>query len=325
MAVRALAVGAGFGHDFTGEWVMAFLDWLRGGARRAVGRDADGPPREPSADTTDLAAAVEPLWRPCVLLRPTGVAPTSATDSFVGGHPHLPAGVSWPTRDGRPLMFVGQFDLAGLPRLEDFPGQGLLQWFVVADDVFGLTFDDAAGTVGFEVRWYDDPSAPSVARPTAELPSGADPTGSGDGRAWFPMRVGADGPVAVSGTAARCLPGFAEVPERLHPLLADHAEQVGEDRDELEFVWEEYVAGPSSPFDVAVGSMLGGTASFTQFDPRGTGGYPAAHAPAGRQLVQLDSAEFGGWGDGGIAHLFGDPEALQHGDVSAVTYHWDCS
>lgn len=52
--------------------------------------------------------------------------------------------------------------------------------------------------------------------------------------------------------------------------------------------------------------------------------YPAASDAAGRLLVELDSEQFGGWGDAGIGHIFGNPRAVSTGDVSSVRYHWDC-
>jgi uncharacterized protein YwqG len=41
-------------------------------------------------------------------------------------------------------------------------------------------------------------------------------------------------------------------------------------------------------------------------------------------IVELDSMDVGGWGDSGIAHLFGDPAGLRAGDTSSIRYHWDC-
>jgi uncharacterized protein YwqG len=52
--------------------------------------------------------------------------------SKLGGRPDLPAGVEWPTRDGRPLAFLGQFALGDVPRAEGeakLPGEGLLSIF----------------------------------------------------------------------------------------------------------------------------------------------------------------------------------------------------
>ena len=99
----------------------------------------------------------------------------------------------------------------------------------------------------------------------------------------------------------------------------------GEDQD-AGFTYVEHVRGGLSPYvQLVQGSKIGGHPSFTQWDPRGWQAYPAADQPGGRLLLELDSNETGGWGDAGIAHLFGDPSALARGDVSLVRYHWDCS
>ncbi len=52
--------------------------------------------------------------------------------SRFGGLPDLPIGSKWPTVDGIPLMFVGQFNMKGLARLTAasvLPNDGLLSFF----------------------------------------------------------------------------------------------------------------------------------------------------------------------------------------------------
>nr|WP_052477630.1 DUF1963 domain-containing protein [Kibdelosporangium sp. MJ126-NF4]CEL12992.1 hypothetical protein [Kibdelosporangium sp. MJ126-NF4]CTQ98678.1 hypothetical protein [Kibdelosporangium sp. MJ126-NF4] len=84
--------------------------------------------------------------------------------------------------------------------------------------------------------------------------------------------------------------------------------------------------GIRNPFrdDFVFGSSLGGSADFTQEDPRGYGNYPPIGASAGRVLITIDEDVYSrGWGDHGIAHLFGDPAAVAQGDLSSVRYYWD--
>ena len=122
------------------------------------------------------------------------------------------------------------------------------------------------------------------------------------------------------------LPPFDELPEGTDPAaVRAWAEDLGEDPDELSLVWDEFVRGPSGPWSsLGHRSDIGGAPEFTQDDPRGSGSYPAASDAAGRLLVELDSEQFGGWGDAGSGHIFGDPHAVSTGDVSSVRYHWDC-
>lgn len=96
---------------------------------------------------------IESLVRPFAAMTPAG-QPTHATQSCVGGCPFLPAGVPWPTHDGDPMSFLAQVDFAEVPPLPGFPRSGLLQWFVAGTGNYGLTYDETAGTVGFQARWY---------------------------------------------------------------------------------------------------------------------------------------------------------------------------
>lgn len=78
------------------------------------------------------------------------------------------------------------------------------------------------------------------------------------------------------------------------------------------------------PENTVLGSKIGGFATTTQGKPRGTSGYPYLYQEGGWLLVELNSEQTGGWGDVGIAHLFGRPDAVAAGDLSSVRYHWDC-
>ncbi|WP_169927921.1 YwqG family protein [Labilithrix luteola] len=56
----------------------------------------------------------------------------AAGSSRVGGLPDMPANAQWPTVDGIPLMFAGQFDLRALSRFKAaklLPKKGLLSFF----------------------------------------------------------------------------------------------------------------------------------------------------------------------------------------------------
>ncbi|QGN32066.1 DUF1963 domain-containing protein [Microlunatus sp. Gsoil 973] len=253
---------------------------------------------------------------PCAIIGIAGAA-TDPTQSFLTGHPYLPAGSTWPEGRHGPQVFVAQINFAEVGQLPGFPTSGLLQWFVDPDDSYGLTFDDTAGATGFSVRWYPEPSAPSLARPDAPTPV--------DQAEEVPMEF--VGPTAVTFRPGASIPSWDELPAALRQdtVWERVAMAFGENRSEPAFVYDEYVRGGTAVLpDNGTGSKIGGYPTFTQQDPRGSGDYPEPGTPAAGLLIELDSMDVGGWGDSGVAHLFGDPVALARGDLSGIRYHWDC-
>ncbi|GAB2578894.1 DUF1963 domain-containing protein [Microlunatus antarcticus] len=281
----------------------------KGGAAHAVREEVRGRLRQRLAE---LAA-------PCVRVDlASDDAASPPTGSCLGEGAYLPHGQPWPIDENGPMCFVAQINFAEAPKLVGFPERGLLQWFTSADDTYGLTFDESRGTVGFLARWFDDVSAPSV----GEEPDDVDTD-------WSPV---GDGRLIL--TEGLSLPAWKELPEdvRAEPLWQEVTDVLGDKglaavgyELEPEDVWEDLARGYESPLvGFVVGSKIGGFARFTQTDPRGDGAYPARNAPRGSVLLQLDSGESGGWGDGGVGQLFADPSAVAGGDLSSVRYNWDC-
>ncbi|MFB7157392.1 YwqG family protein [Lysinibacillus sp. NPDC056232] len=73
------------------------------------------------------------------------------TDSKLGGQPYCKLGDNFPVHSsGTPYMFLAQLNFSQLPFLEDYPQQGLLQFFVLADEDYGVCED------GYYCRYYAD-------------------------------------------------------------------------------------------------------------------------------------------------------------------------
>jgi uncharacterized protein YwqG len=74
-------------------------------------------PREPPPPVRDVAGLVKPLSRPAIHV----VKSPAATGSYFGGAPSLPPGLTWPSKDGRPLPFLACLDLEALNRVSRLP------------------------------------------------------------------------------------------------------------------------------------------------------------------------------------------------------------
>jgi uncharacterized protein YwqG len=88
--------------------------------------------KEPPPPPRDVLALAAPLTRPAVHLRKSA----DAAPSHFGGTPRLPAGTSWPSRDGAPLTFLACLNLASLRAalpVPWLPPSGTLLFFYDAD------------------------------------------------------------------------------------------------------------------------------------------------------------------------------------------------
>jgi uncharacterized protein YwqG len=244
------------------------------------------------------------LVRPRVAFHPAADRlPRAPSQSFVGGHPFVPAGAdpAWPVdARGRPMVHLIQLNFAELPELDGFPTEGMLQLFCEGDAVncYGLTFDgERQGIDGIALRWWSaaDLREPSAAAPTAATPFHGAP---------YDTPLESLEPVALAFGLAPCLPGFWDA----------HA---GASDDYEEFVGNHEDAAVLLPS----GCHVGGYPYFAQTDPRQQ--HPAR---ASVLLLQLDSPEDAlfNWGDSGSAQLFGDPGELAAGRLDSLWWDWAC-
>ncbi|WP_394361474.1 DUF1963 domain-containing protein [Amycolatopsis sp. SB7-3] len=280
----------------------------------------------------ELRPLLHQVSLPAADLRLDGGRPVSAVASYLAGHPYLPEGAPWPQYNDVPMFCVVQVNFADVGPLPGFPSAGLFQWFVGADSPsFGLTHGETKGTQGFEVRWYPDTAARSVASPSSPTPWHMASQDPGVHAPFIPVEAR-----GVRFTVGRALPQLAEfdLAEEgdLARLVRELAVLGGERSDHaldlLHNGWNFHVLGRHGSFgdDFVHGSSLGGSAGFTQEDPRGRRAYPSSSEPAGQVLITIDEDVYDtGWGDHGIAHLFGDPAALARGDLSTVRYYWDAT
>ena len=225
---------------------------------------------------------------------------TKPWESKVGGQPYLPKGETWPAAsDGRELFFLAQVNFAEMPPLTPFPRKGIVQFYILDDDLYGMDFDDGENQDTFRVLYHPDPilnesvlqAGPDMLRDFEELPHHPDES--------YPLRFTLEEEVAAI-TDYRFDQCFGP----------DFFRQFGEKEWD---VMDEFGKSVRPQ-----GHKIGGYAYFTQDDPR------RSDDPM-LLLFQLDSDELMDlmWGDMGVGHFFIRENDLRAGDFSRVLYDWD--
>jgi uncharacterized protein YwqG len=218
--------------------------------------------------------------QPAVRLTPS---PSGAGASHLGGAPHVAPGFEWPRRDGVPLGFLGQFDLAAVARFPFagvLPPRGLLSFFYEADQQpWGFDPKDRGSWL---VHFEPDPTTVERRDPPDALPDAS----------RFP-----EVPVEMSEveTLADDEPDDEEEnPAPRHQLLGHPGAIQGDMRLECALVTHGLSTGDGSAYS----------------DPRAR----ALEATAGqwRLLAQIDSDDAAAmmWGDVGRLYFWITEEAL---------------
>jgi uncharacterized protein YwqG len=281
-------------------------------ARREIARgEAAGRDATPADVDTLLApyqAALDASRRPAAWISLQAMADDDVAVSKVGGRPYWESGRAFPLgRDGRPLFLLAQINFGELPPLEGYPRQGLLQFFIADNDLYGADFDRGAepATPGEQVDFR---------------------------LVYWPEVVAERGLDATVPARSDRLPHDPTAPRRMHFALGDEPLSITDHRFDALFggnafaAVEAYAAQHGINADALFealarrfdgsGHKLGGYPHFTQADPRGDGRLEL--------LFQLDSDDAMMWGDVGVGGFFIAPDALARGDFSQVLYNWDC-
>lgn len=246
-----------------------------------------------------LPAALEPYRRQieqtvrdCVDIRVVpGLRPDPWSSRF-GGTPYLELGDEYPRNPaGHPLYLLAQVNFGEIPPLSGFPRQGLLQFFIADDDLYGLDFDRPLRQSGFRVRYYPSTRTQGLVKEFPFLKRSEN----------LPV----NGCYAVSFARRRAPVTPSDF--RFQSMLPD----IAEDDDLLELYEQAFPE---------MGHRLGGYPSFTQWDPR------EGELEEFELLLQIDTDDDGDimWGDAGVGAFFIKPEDLAESDFSSVLYNWDC-
>lgn len=254
---------------------------------------------------------------PCVKMDITDEKP-SIFSSKLGGIGYVPHDGKIPEdKMGRQLRLLAQIDCYEV-KLEDFPESGLLQFWILNDDVSGLDFDNNTSQDTFRIVYYSD-----VDRSVTEDEVNAKIVKNEfDDDNMMPVT----GQYGLHFTSEQ--DSMSENDTRFEKMFCkSYNEQnppkkvksIAEIETDLSDEVEEY----GSLRENAFGHKIGGYPGFTQWDPRDE------NTEYDFLLLQLDSdfendKEYIMWGDAGICDFFINHEKLKKLDFSDVIYNWDC-
>ena len=236
--------------------------------------------------------------KPCIRIKLTGTNP-DIFSSKAGGLGYIPHDGNFPVdEEGNQLRLLAQIDCSQVD-YENFPKSGLLQFWILNDDVYGLsdwgeTKPEAITQDTFRVIYY-----PEIDRTVTR-------------DEVFQKYVKSKYDIDEAG-----MPVFGEYGMTFEPAESYKRPDFEED----EVIWNEYAELAEK--DGIPQHRIGGYPYFTQDDPR------EENSPYDFLLFQLDSdytddTDKAMWGDSGIGNFFINSEKLKKLDFSDVLYNWDC-
>lgn len=241
-------------------------------------------------------------------------------DSKFGGVPYWDMKQAYPAdNNGAMLMLLAQINLEQVPLDERLPKQGMLQFFIGVDDVFGMNFDEPDRQNTYRVVYHEEIDRTVTREQVLSLHP---PVSTDCEMEYTPIFVEA----AVTIQEQEVCMGDTDY--KFNQIFGELAkEKCGE-------TWCQTLYGAlgSEGYDEVMkdisndGHWLFGYPFFTQSDPRE---YEDKLQYYDTLLFQIDSDFAGGddyvlWGDNGVANFFINHEDLERRDFSKVLYNWDC-
>lgn len=241
------------------------------------------------------------------------------TDSKFGGIPYLPRGGSFPkSNTGRCLSFLAQINCADLPKNNIYPEQGILQFWIYDDDIFGADFDDLLSDKTKRVIYYpviED----FLSREEIKDRIGVDVE---DEESYSPFSKGA--PFAL--TFSHSYEGMSPCDYRFEAIFLKKWNAMYPDY-RAESIYDEMIPDEFGEYiydeNDSSGHKIGGYPFFTQTDPREYG-----NRNYNFLLLQVDSDSSADyeiiWGDVGVANFFATDQQMKTLNFKNVMYTWDC-
>lgn len=236
------------------------------------------------------------------------------TDSKIEGIPYIPKGKKIPTNSKeQQFMFLAQINCEDLKGLEDFPQEGILQFWVLGSDHFGKDFDNPTNRDGFEVIYYEKIEDYYSEDEFKEMynPYKFD--------LKYMETLIASEPCKMKFSLEKQKESFNY--ELLDNLFKEVLEEESLGFNEKDKLYEEVEKLYDDEFyEEIVGTKCNGFPYFTQWEPRDD----KQMKEYDTSLFQIDSGKEVMIGDSGVMHFFINREKLKNKDFSDVFYHWDC-
>ena len=236
------------------------------------------------------------------------------TDSKIEGIPYIPIGRKIPTNSkGQQFMFLAQINCEDLKGLEDFPQEGILQFWILGEDLLGLDFDDYTNRDGFDVIYYEKIEDYYSEDEFMEMynPYKFD--------LKYMETLIASEPCKMKFSLEKQKESFNY--ELLDNLFKEVLEEESLGFNEKDKLYEEVEKLYDDEFyEEIVGTKCNGFPYFTQWEPRDD----KQMKEYDTSLFQIDSGKEVMIGDSGVMHFFINREKLKNKDFSDIFYHWDC-
>lgn len=248
--------------------------------------------------------------------------------SKFGGVPYLPKNVEVPkNKENQQLTLLAQINIEELPKNNIYPmKEGILQFWILNDDVLGLDYDTHLGD-GFKIIYYKDIDKSVTEEEVLEKYKPYK-----DEDSYFPV----EGEFSLSfkltdGYFSDSNDDFREIVDREMKKFYDKNKEKYSDilkiydkENQLNYweIWdileEDKEIGERL---FGAGHKIGGFPDFTQSDIREVGDYEIL-------LLQIDSVGTEKneimWGDCGIANFFIRKKDLKELNFDRAIYNWDC-
>lgn len=236
------------------------------------------------------------------------------TDSKIEGIPYIPKGRKIPTNSkGQQFMFLAQINCEDLKGLEDFPQEGILQFWILGEDLLGLDFDDYTNRDGFDVIYYEKIEDYYSEDEFKEMynPYKFD--------LKYMETLIASKPCKMKFSLEKQKESFNY--ELLDNLFKEVLEEKNLEFNEKDKLYEEVEKLYDDEFyEEIVGTKCNGFPYFTQWEPRDD----EQMKEYDTSLFQIDSGKEVMIGDSGVMHFFINREKLKNKDFSDIFVDVQC-